>query len=216
MMHSSSFLRALPVRVTSLLTLLGCALPAAAHHPLGGRGPESLFEGLLSGFAHPVIGVDHLAFLLAIGLLAIGHGRRYLIPAAFVVTALAGTALHVLRFDLLQVELVIALTVVTAGGLVFADRHYRPAALILLGAIGGLFHGYAYGESIVGAEATPLVAYLVGFSLIQYAIMAAATFFGGRLLARLDYAGGKRLARAVGSAVSVTGLVFVSLAIVAV
>jgi urease accessory protein len=36
--------------------------------------------------------------------------------------------------------------------------------------IAGAVHGYAYGESIVGAERTPLLAYIVGFALIQYGI----------------------------------------------
>jgi urease accessory protein len=35
-------------------------------------------------------------------------------------------------------------------------------------AIAGVFHGWAYGESIVGAEPTPLIAYLVGFAATQY------------------------------------------------
>jgi len=37
----------------------------------------------------------------------------------------------------------------------------KPNWLVLtvLGAIAGLFHGYAYGESIIGAGMTPLFAY---------------------------------------------------------
>ena len=33
----------------------------------------------------------------------------------------------------------------------------------------GQLHGYAYGESIVGAESSPRVGYLLGFSLVQLA-----------------------------------------------
>ena len=40
--------------------------PALAHHALGGRIPSNFFEGFLSGLAHPVIGLDHLAFVVAI------------------------------------------------------------------------------------------------------------------------------------------------------
>jgi urease accessory protein len=36
--------------------------------------------------------------------------------------------------------------------------------------VAGLFHGYAYGESIFGAERTPLEAYLVGLVIVQSAI----------------------------------------------
>ena len=40
----------------------------------------------------------------------------------------------------------------------------------------GLFHGHAYGEAIFGAESTPLVAYLAGFGVTQYAIAIAAGY----------------------------------------
>jgi urease accessory protein len=35
----------------------------------------------------------------------------------------------------------------------------------------GLAHGYAYGEAVIGAEATPLVAYLAGLALVQMALL---------------------------------------------
>jgi len=41
-----------------------------------------------------------------------------------------------------------------------------------------MFHGYAYGEAIIGATTVPLVAYLLGFSLIQWIITLAAHKIG--------------------------------------
>ena len=41
---------------------------------------------------------------------------------------------------------------------------------LLLFALAGLVHGYALGESIIGAEASPLVAYLLGLLVMQTAI----------------------------------------------
>ena len=38
----------------------------------------------------------------------------------------------------------------------------------------GLIHGYALGESIYGAEPTPLVAYLIGLAVVQSAVALAA------------------------------------------
>jgi len=50
--------------------------------------------------------------------------------------------------------------------------------------VAGAFHGYAYGESIVGAEPAPLAAYLAGFALIQGCIAvgsaAALRWVAGR------------------------------------
>jgi urease accessory protein len=47
-------------------------------------------------------------------------------------------------------------------------------AIALLAAIAGIFHGYAYGEAIFGAETTPLIAYLMGFTTIQMMVAAIA------------------------------------------
>ena len=43
---------------------------ALAHHGIDGRTPTTFAEGLISGLAHPVLGLDHLVFLLAAGLAA--------------------------------------------------------------------------------------------------------------------------------------------------
>ncbi|MEZ5589069.1 MAG: HupE/UreJ family protein [Sedimenticolaceae bacterium] len=168
--HISASHRTLLVGTASLVL----ATPAAhAHHAMGGATPDTLAQGLLSGIAHPVIGLDHLAFLLVAALLsAMLTGRgRYLVPLAFVVGTVAGTLHHLGAADLPMTETVIALSVLL-GGLTVVLRHSLPALLLggLFGVI-GVFHGYAYGESIVGAESTPLLSYLAGFALIQFAII---------------------------------------------
>ncbi|MGI0494005.1 HupE/UreJ family protein [Alkalinema pantanalense CENA528] len=48
----------------------------------------------------------------------------------------------------------------------------------ILAAIAGLFHGYAYGESIFGAATPPLLAYLAGFTVIQL-VISITTFWLG-------------------------------------
>ena len=47
-------------------------------------------------------------------------------------------------------------------------------------AVAGIFHGYAYGESIVGAEPTALWAYLAGLALVQSAIGVGAALLAAR------------------------------------
>jgi len=46
------------------------AEPAWAHHVMGGKLPQTFLQGLLSGFGHPVIGIDHLAAIVGVGILA--------------------------------------------------------------------------------------------------------------------------------------------------
>ena len=73
-----------------ILTLLVFAKPVLAHHAIGGQTPGNLVDGFLSGLAHPVIGADHLVFVIAVGLLAaLKNNKGILIPVAFVVATVA-------------------------------------------------------------------------------------------------------------------------------
>ena len=54
--------------------LLATAGTASAHHLMGGKTPSTFADGILSGIGHPIIGPDHLAFLVALGI-AVGVGR---------------------------------------------------------------------------------------------------------------------------------------------
>lgn len=156
--------------------------PALAHHALGGRIPANFFEGFLSGLAHPLIGLDHFAFVVAVGLLAAGQVRGALLPAGFVIAAMAGTGIHLLKLDLPATEVAIALSVIAFGAMLIWQNRPNWYVLASLAAIAGLFHGYAYGEAIVGAQMTPLVAYLLGFTLIQYGVALVAFVVGNALL----------------------------------
>lgn len=151
--------------------------PALAHHTLGSKIPSNFLEGLLSGLAHPVIGLDHLAFVVAIGLLAVGI-RSALFPAGFVIAAMAGTGIRLLGLDLPASEIAIAISVIAFGAMLVGQNRPNWFVLVILAAIAGLFHGYAYGEFIVGAQMAPLFAYLLGFTLIQYGVALVAFLIG--------------------------------------
>lgn len=153
-----------------------CAQPALAHHPLGGRLPANAFEGLMSGLAHPILGADHFLFVLAIGLLALRVSVGLWLPVVFVLGGLGGAGLHLSSGSLPLVELVVTGSLVLAG--FFLARQAEPKSfwMLLLGAIAGLFHGYAFGEAIFGAEMTPLWSYLIGLTAIQIGV--AATVYG--------------------------------------
>ena len=155
------------------------AEPALAHHPNDGQLPNSFVTGFMSGLGHPVIGIDHLAFTIAIGLLAaLSSKLGILIPLAFVSTTAIGTAIHLQSVNLPAAELIIAASVLVAGVFLAWKERVSLPLLIVIGAIAGIFHGYAYGESIVGAEATAVGAYLLGFCGIQLGISAIALYFG--------------------------------------
>ncbi len=161
-------------RLTAAIAVALASTPALAHHPMGGKTPATMAEGLLSGIGHPILGLDHLAFVIAVGVAAIALGSRFLLPLAFIVATLLGTGLHVMAVDLPAVELAISLSVLGVGALLMFSVSAPLTVIAVLFAVAGLFHGHAYGEAIFGAEATPMVAYLAGFGLTQYAMAVVA------------------------------------------
>lgn len=178
------FRRGATALAIALAMLPGVAL---AHHPMGGKTPDSLVQGLLSGLGHPVIGLDHLAFIIAIGVAcALAGVRSALFPAVLVGATGAGVFAHWAGLALPMAELVVAISVVAVGLLLLTGS----AALVRfapLAVIAAVFHGNAYGEAIIGAEATPLGAYLYGLVLVQTLVALAAfagtTWLRGRLRA---------------------------------
>ena len=150
------------------------AAPAFAHHVMGGRTPASFGEGILSGLAHPVIGLDHLAAVVAVGCLAAAHRSASALAIAFVLAMIGGVILHLHGTAVPGAEILVALTVLALGALMVLRRDMSAGAAVALFAIVGVIHGYALGESIYGAERTPFYAYLIGLAVIQTAIALAA------------------------------------------
>ena len=200
--------------VLSLAALLSSSGTAFAHHPMDYQIPQTFVQGLLSGFGHPIIGPDHLAFILAIGLIGTLFARGYLLPLAFVAATLAGCAIHLAAWNLPVVEPVVSGTVILGGALLAFYRAIDVRVFAGFMALAGLFHGYAYGESIVGAETTPLAAYLIGFAVIQAAIALAAYGLGKVLLAKRATAAVGSL-RVFGGLISAAGVYFFASALVA-
>jgi urease accessory protein len=190
-LFNSSSLRAIALRI--LVAIVICAIglvtlqPALAHHPMGERIPVNFFEGFLSGLGHPIIGLEHFAFVVAIGLLAVLRTKLgILIPLAFTVATGLGTLIHLQGVDLPIPEVIIALSVLTVGIVLTLKKNLNLILLIVLSAIAGIFHGFAYGEAILGAETTPLGAYLLGFAIVQLLISAIAFSLGSLTINNLN------------------------------
>jgi urease accessory protein len=144
--------------------------PAFAHHLMGGKMPSTFGAGVLSGLGHPVLGLDHLAAIVAVGCLAAAFPSGALLAIGFVVAMLVGVSLHVAEMNIPASEALVALSVIALGVVLALRRAQSPALVGGLLLAAGLFHGYALGESIAGAEPTPLYAYFIGLAIIQSAI----------------------------------------------
>ncbi|MEA3027257.1 MAG: urease accessory protein [Alphaproteobacteria bacterium] len=175
--HSGLWLRGTGL---ALMLVAVTSLPAEAHHMMGGGTPSTFMQGLLSGLGHPVIGLDHLAFIVAVGVAAGVAGLNLAVPALFIVASAIGVALHVRGVTLPVAETLVALSVVIAGAMIAWGRSLQVLVWAALFVVAGLVHGYAFGESIYGAEASPLAAYLLGLVIVQAAIATAVALVARR------------------------------------
>ena len=162
---------------SALLALI--LLPTFAHaHPGHDAGSFS------QGFAHPLLGLDHLLAMLAIGLWAVQLGGRalWLVPASFVAAMAAGGALGVAGLNLPLMEQGIVASVLILGLLVAAAVRLPLVASVALVALFSVFHGFAHGSEMP-ANAQGLF-YSLGFVLAT-ALLHASGIAAGLMTRRL-------------------------------
>ncbi|MBX2805417.1 MAG: HupE/UreJ family protein [Hyphomicrobiales bacterium] len=179
---------------------LACLAPetASAHLEDGALG------GFQSGFTHPIIGVDHLLAMLAVGIWGAQMGGRnvWTLPVTFPLIMAAGGIIGISGIALPYVELSIALSVFVLGlAIGFAWKAPEWIALLLI-AIFAIFHGYAHGVEL--PQAVDPASYSMGFVVATGAIHLVGIGIG-LLLAR-PWKG--QLSRLLGGAIALTGLYF--------
>lgn len=189
-----------------LAVCLSLAHPAWAHHFMGDQLPQTFLQGFLSGVGHPVIGLDHAAFIVCAGLLLALVERGLWAVAALILGSLIGAAIHLAGVSLPANEAAVALSVILIGALVMAAPRIGLPWLAAGLMLAGIVHGHAYAETIFGAEPTPLVAYLLGFSLIQFAV-AAGAFFVHRRLIGSNVKRARVFSSALGAAAGAVGII---------
>lgn len=169
------------VAVAALSTLL--PVSAQAHHFMDGSVPQTLFEGFLSGLAHPVIGPEHLGFIIAMALAAAAARRIVLVPLVFVLATAVGCAVHLGGGPVPGGEPAAIAAALFAGALLAIAWHRTmPGLWVAFAAVGGVIHGHAYGAAIVGAEPAPVGSYLAGFAVVQAVLCCGGAYAISRIL----------------------------------
>lgn len=126
---------------------------ASAHTGAHAHAPHSFFSGVL----HPLLGLDHLAAMVAVGLWSALTARRAgaeLLwgPVGFAALLLVGAVLGLQGMPIPAVEPMIAASLLATGLLVVA-RLRVPGAVAALGVgVFALFHGVAHGHELAGAD----------------------------------------------------------------
>ena len=158
--------------------------------------------GTVSGFMHPLTGLDHMLAMLAVGVYAAqcGGRARWLAPLLFLGGMAAGGIAGYLQWALPQVEAGIAASVLVLGLMVVVGRRMPalPAYVLITGF--ALCHGYAHGVEAPGGSAFEL--YCAGF--IASCVMLQAIGFGAARLLGAHHAFWMRCG---GALVAATGLI---------
>jgi urease accessory protein len=155
--------------VTALLALT--AVPAFANVGVGSTA------SFAAGIAHPLIGIDHIAVMIAVGLWAALKGGRalWVWPATFVGLMLIGGVVGMAHAPLPAVEPAILASVIVLGLLVALAIDVPVWTGALLIGTFAVFHGHAHGSEVAatvgGAE------YMAGFTMATASLHALGIGF---------------------------------------
>jgi urease accessory protein len=162
--------------------------------------------GFLSGFLHPLLGPDHVAAMVAVGLWGafLGAPAIWMLPIVFPLVMALGGALGVLGVPLPAVETGIAASAVILGLMVVLAA--RPPVWVAAVAVGlfAIFHGHAHGTELPAAANA--ITYSVGFVIATGLLHLCGIAFG--LLLR--WPTGKVAVRAGGAVIALAGVGFLT------
>jgi len=182
------------------IAVLMTATSASAHS--GGAAGA----GFATGFLHPLLGWDHVAAMVAVGLWGafLGAPAIWVLPVAFPLVMALGGALGVAGVPLPGIETGIAASALVIGlAVALAARPPLWVAAVIVAAF-AVFHGHAHGAEMPQA-ANPL-AYAAGFVVATGLLHLAGIVFG--LLAARP--AGRIAVRAAGGVIALGGIGFLT------
>jgi urease accessory protein len=185
-----------PSRPLPLAGALLLAATAAAAHT-----GEAAGGGFATGFLHPILGWDHVAAMVAVGLWGafLGPPAIWLLPVTFPLVMALGGALGVVGVPIPGIEFGIAASALIIGvAVMLALRPPLVVAAVVVGFF-AVFHGHAHGTEMPTA-ASPL-AYAAGFVIGTGLLHLAGISLG--LLARSQ--AGALAVRAMGGVIALAG-----------
>lgn len=129
-------------------------------------------HGFADGFAHPFLGIDHLAAMLLVGIWSVLHGHRiWFAPTTFVGLLALGALAGQHGLSLPQIEPLLAISVLLLG-LMLVWPLAPTTSLVLIAAF-AFAHGLAHGSELQTGTAI-LSGMLLGSALLHGSGMAVA------------------------------------------
>ncbi|WP_392479885.1 HupE/UreJ family protein [Nostoc sp. C110] len=165
------------------------------------------WEGFLWGLADPVIALDSLVGIVAIGLLSSMFVRGAAIAGCFALAAILGIVIHLFQLNFPGIEIAIAISTIVFSTMLMMPNQPNFVVLALMGISAGLFQGYTVADSIIGAGMMPLIAYIVGMTLTLFVVAMSAREIGGAM-------GMGEINRTLPWKISIAGFAFCAIGIV--
>lgn len=175
----------------------------APDHAIAHAG-ESHGGGFWDGVTHPVLGLDHLVAMVAVGLWGafLGAPAIWMLPIIFPMVMAVGAIFGLSGGNLPYMEWVIALSGVVLGLLILARTKLPLAAAGILVGIFALFHGFAHGAELP-QSANP-AAFIIGFVIATGLLHVAGIVLG--TLTR--WPSGILMVRGLGAIIACVGIFF--------
>ena len=183
--------------------ILACCIlfaPATAHAHI----QQGEAAGFLTGFLHPISGLDHVLAMVAVGLWGaqLGAPAVWSLPVAFPMVMAMGGMLALMGLPLPGIEYGIAASAIVLGvAVLFELRPSLSLAALVVGFF-AIFHGHAHGTELPPGQNALL--YSMGFVIATGCLHGAGIAIG--TVHRWSW--GQRLLRFAGGAVAVGGILF--------
>lgn len=181
-----------------LVVLALCSGEARAHLLAGEAG------GFLSGFEHPVAGLDHVLAMVAVGIWGaqLGAPALWLLPVMFPMVMALGGFLGLIGVPVPGVEVGIAVSALVLGMAILLQWRPPLAAALFVVCVFAIFHGHAHGTELPPGESGLL--YSMGFVAATGCLHLLGITAG--LAHRWEW--GARALQGAGAAVASGGLFF--------
>lgn len=187
----------------TLVFLVLLSFPSAAHAHVDRQAGV----GFLTGFLHPILGLDHFLAMLSVGIVSaqLGGRRIFTVPAMFVLAMVAGAVAGVYGYQWPLIELGIALSVIVLGVAIATvgedGRGWPVLGVLAVVALFGSLHGHAHGLEL--PKSADPVYYAAGFVTSTTAIHLLGVGIGHLFTTRAAF---MTTLRHMGSAMAGMGL----------
>jgi urease accessory protein len=160
--------------------------------------------GFLTGFLHPISGLDHVLAMVAVGLWGaqLGAPAIWVLPVAFPLVMAMGGMLGLMGVPVPGIEYGIAASAILLGAAVMLEMRPPLVLTAMLVGVFAIFHGHAHGTELPADQSALL--YSMGFVIATGCLHALGIGIG--VVHRWTW--GQKLLRAAGATVCLGGVVF--------